>query len=70
MFQENVGLFDPRKFFLLQVEYDIINSSIDDVKLISSDRIEQSAIPTCFGWYPPVVKESFLVVANDQVRVR
>ena len=53
---------------LCQVEYDVINSGIDDVRLISSDRIEQSAVPTCLAWYPPVVKESFLAVADDQVR--
>ena len=44
-----------------------MNSGIDDVRLISSDRIEQSAVPTCLAWYPPVVKESFLVAANDHV---
>ncbi|XP_028400297.1 cilia- and flagella-associated protein 251-like isoform X2 [Dendronephthya gigantea] len=54
----------------LMVEYDVINSGIDDVRLISSDRIEQSAVPTCLAWYPPVVKESFLVVANDQFKLK
>ena len=44
-----------------------MNSSTDDVRLVSSERIEQSAVPQCFMWYPPIVKEDFLVVANDQV---
>ena len=55
------------RFFLLQVEYDLMNSTTDDVRLLSSERIEQSATPQCFTWYPPIVKENFLVVAKDQV---
>ena len=54
----------------LMVEYDVMNSGIDDVRLISSDRVEQSAVPTCLAWYPPVVKESFLVAANDQFKLK
>ena len=54
-------------FGVYQVEYDLLNSSTDDLRLISSERIEQSAVPQCFAWYPPIVKENFLVVANDQV---
>ena len=49
------------------MEYDLLNSSTDDLRLISSERIEQSAVPQCFAWYPPIVKENFLLVANDQV---
>ena len=54
-------------FVLNKVEYDLLNSSTDDLRLISSERIEQSAVPQCFAWYPPIVKENFLLVANDQV---
>ena len=49
------------------MEYDLLNSSTDDLRLISLERIEQSAVPQCFAWYPPIVKENFLLVANDQV---
>ncbi|PFX32907.1 WD repeat-containing protein 66 [Stylophora pistillata] len=52
------------------VEYDLLNSSTDDLRLISSERIEQSAVPQCFTWYPPIVKENFLVVANDQFKLK
>lgn len=52
------------------VEYDLVNSSTDDLRLISSERIEQSAVPQCFTWYPPIVKENFLVVANDQFKLK
>ena len=43
------------------------NSSVDDLRLLSTDRIEQSAVPTAMVWFPPLTKESFILVANDQV---
>lgn len=50
-----------------QVEYDLNKSGIDDLKILSTERIEQSAIPQCLAWYPPVTKEQFYLTANDQV---
>jgi hypothetical protein len=50
------------------VEYDLENSTKDDLRLASTDRIEQSAVPQCMTWYPPITKEHFIVTANDQVR--
>ena len=54
--------------FKLQVEYDLENSGKDDIRLLSTDRIEQSAVPQCMTWYPPITKEHFIVTASDQVR--
>ena len=51
----------------MQVEYDLLNSSVDDLKLLSTDRVEQNAVPTAMAWLPPLTKESFILVANDQV---
>ena len=63
-------LFYGSMFLLFpQVEYDLANSSIDNLKLAASDRIEQSAIPTAMIWYPPITKESFLLITNNQVYV-
>ena len=53
--------------YFKQVEYDLANSSVDDLKLSALDRIEQSAIPTAMIWYPPITKESFLLITNNQV---
>ena len=44
-----------------------MNSTKDDIQLISTDRIEQSAVPQCMAWYPPITKEHFIVTTNDQV---
>ena len=52
------------------VEYDLENSSEDDIKVASTNRIEQSAIPLSVAWYPPVLKEDFLITANDQYKLK
>ncbi|XP_077862113.1 cilia- and flagella-associated protein 251-like [Saccoglossus kowalevskii] len=52
------------------VEYAIFSSTTDNLQLISSDRIEQSAIPQCFTMYPPITKENFLLLANDQYKFK
>lgn len=52
---------------LIQVEYDLANSSEDDLQLLSSERVEQSAIPTAMAWYPPLTTESFIMLINNQV---
>ena len=50
-----------------QVEYDLAASSVDNVRILSIERIEQSATPRCMAWHPPLNKEHFIVTANDQV---
>lgn len=55
---------------MLQVEYDLENSTKDDLRILTSDRIEQSAVPLCTAWYPPVTKESFILTANNQYKFK
>ena len=50
-----------------QVEYDLANSSEDDLRLLAVNRIEQSAVPLTLGWYPSLSKEPFIMTTNDQV---
>ncbi|XP_077149247.1 cilia- and flagella-associated protein 251 [Ranitomeya variabilis] len=52
------------------VEYDLTNSSKDHIIIQSNDRIDQSAIPQCVVWYPPFTKESFILVANDEYKLK
>ncbi|XP_067932083.1 cilia- and flagella-associated protein 251-like [Watersipora subatra] len=52
------------------VEYDLENSCKDNLLLLGIDRIEQSAIPQCITWYPPLNKEHFLLTANDQFKMK
>ncbi|XP_067673834.1 cilia- and flagella-associated protein 251-like isoform X2 [Haliotis asinina] len=54
----------------VMVEYDLENSSRDNIKLSSADRIEQSAVPLCMAWYPPITKEHFILTANDQYKFK
>uniref|UniRef100_A0A8C4SLM5 Cilia- and flagella-associated protein 251 n=1 Tax=Erpetoichthys calabaricus TaxID=27687 RepID=A0A8C4SLM5_ERPCA len=52
------------------VEYDLINSSKDDLRILASDRIEQSAVPYCMTVYPAITKENFILTANDQFKMK
>jgi WD40 repeat protein len=52
------------------IEYDIFNSSKDDLKLLNIERIEQSAVPQCLVWYPPISKEQFFLTSSDQFKFK
>ena len=48
----------------------MVNSCEENLCLSSIDRIEQSAIPMAMTWYPPVTTESFLLVTNNQYKIK
>ncbi|XP_022086386.1 cilia- and flagella-associated protein 251-like [Acanthaster planci] len=52
------------------IEYDLFNSGKDDLKLFGMERIEQSGVPQCLVWYPPITKEQFFLTSNDQFKFK
>ncbi|XP_063000378.1 cilia- and flagella-associated protein 251 [Elgaria multicarinata webbii] len=54
----------------LLVEYDLEHSAKGELAIIRRDRVEQSAVPKCIAWYPPLTTEYFFLTANDHYKMK
>ncbi|XP_036382155.1 cilia- and flagella-associated protein 251 [Megalops cyprinoides] len=52
------------------VEYDLKSCGKDQLPLMNMVRIEQSAVPTCMAWYPPLSSEHLLLTASDLYKMK
>jgi len=51
-----------------QVMKGLSYSTEGDLKILSTERIEQSAVPLCMAWYPMFTNETFLLTTNNEVK--
>ncbi|KAM9099738.1 cilia- and flagella-associated protein 251 [Sarcophilus harrisii] len=74
LFGVQVDSYEPRLLSLSKdrflIEYDLLNSGKDHLEVLDIHRTEQEAIPKCMVWYPPITRESFLLVCNSVYKVK
>ncbi|XP_074061664.1 cilia- and flagella-associated protein 251 isoform X1 [Macrotis lagotis] len=54
----------------LLIEYDLLRSTRDQLEILDIHRTDQEAIPNCMIWYPPLTRESFLLICNSMYKVK
>ncbi|XP_019504546.1 PREDICTED: WD repeat-containing protein 66 isoform X2 [Hipposideros armiger] len=54
----------------LLIEYNLLRSNRDHLEVLDIHRTDQDSHPTCMIWYPPLVKERFLLISNSGYKVK
>uniref|UniRef100_F7FU35 Cilia- and flagella-associated protein 251 n=1 Tax=Monodelphis domestica TaxID=13616 RepID=F7FU35_MONDO len=54
----------------LLIEYDLMNCNKDHLEILDIHRTDQEALPNCMVWYPPITRESFLLICNSGYKVK
>ncbi|XP_047617790.1 cilia- and flagella-associated protein 251 [Phacochoerus africanus] len=54
----------------LLIEYDLLKSYKDHLEVLDIHRTDQGSYPTCMVWYPPLIKELFLLICNSGYKVK
>ncbi|XP_044541344.1 cilia- and flagella-associated protein 251 [Gracilinanus agilis] len=54
----------------LLIEYDLVNCHRDHLEILDIHRTDQEALPNCMVWYPPITRESFLLICNTGYKVK
>uniref|UniRef100_A0A8C5YNV0 Cilia- and flagella-associated protein 251 n=1 Tax=Marmota marmota marmota TaxID=9994 RepID=A0A8C5YNV0_MARMA len=54
----------------LLIEYNLIKSYKDNLEVLDIHRTDQGNYPTCMVWYPPLVKEQFLLICNSGYKMK
>nr|XP_027804907.1 cilia- and flagella-associated protein 251 [Marmota flaviventris] len=54
----------------LLIEYNLNKSYKDNLEVLDIHRTDQGNYPTCMVWYPPLVKEQFLLICNSGYKMK
>lgn len=57
-------------WFNWKVEYDLENSTSNELVILCNKPVEQSAVPMCMAWYPSINLEHLLLVVSDQYKIK
>uniref|UniRef100_A0A671EE43 Cilia- and flagella-associated protein 251 n=1 Tax=Rhinolophus ferrumequinum TaxID=59479 RepID=A0A671EE43_RHIFE len=74
LFGMHLDSSEPRLLSLgrdkLLIEYSLLKSYRDHLEVLDIHRTDQGSYPTCMIWYPPLIKERFLIISNSNYKVK
>ncbi|XP_074177592.1 cilia- and flagella-associated protein 251 isoform X3 [Rhinolophus sinicus] len=74
LFGVHLDSSEPRLLSLgrdrLLIEYSLLKSYRDHLEVLDIHRTDQGSYPTFMIWYPPLIKERFLLISNSSYKVK